>query len=1491
MALGPSVPASSFIVVYNPSQYITTITNGQNVERIEALKHLFDCLTQSDIDLITLGSIWLCVTGLLTNEEQQGSINMETRSCALKCVLELIKIEQLQRRFFNLWLAFDFLARYKIENENEAGLWFECFYLLTDNGRRIDLVDDRLRVRVLIKLIHGILTGPLSRHNQANIVLKDLLTNLCHLRYDEISLIMEHIFEYLNRDDDDTSNPNRALYQQSIKKSFEFLCWLIDHHTLNTAVLHYFIENIVDLHDKCRFSTALNTELLQLITTHLAKPPSYSISVITVLCGIIVERLETPINNDNDPLLTLLFVLTKTLTDLRPYRFIDQHHVQLSNADITHQKCFLNTIQQLPICWLTILHQIYVKRQDVKAVLINFRQFLVTLNIETDTCALNLFNMNVWKMMDEILKICYQHLIIEQKMTTETKTMYEGCLIIFEELANKLCCLPHTMVEHLFDIKRLTSISKTILREQMIKQSYTKLLCAIRPNNSDWSSALRDVIEYIILNANETVTTRIDVLTTVFEKYLWFKMTDQITTIGQIILEAFENLIYIDLNSLTEDEFLSKHALMKQNAVKSIFEYFLSDHSIDFILADHCYKILQTIYEQDCAHISTIQSIHRPLIEIILEQLYLLFEHNLAYTRLTSFNHCSFILNFFLKQYSSNYSKILSCIQTKIRLLIWQLFFNIRLRSSDLAIGMISYKTNLIPYGIYRLNTEHTVTENGNLLDLHGYLTNIIDWLKQEPLEVFNLILEYLCGFLKEQSLVKLSGINIEQLVLLLIDKFHDDLLSNTFQSSSFNCLLMCTCYKHQISDLNTIINCFIEAMNSSKSSFIIMSIRAFTISLSNLPDEMQEYIPRIILQLTKKIHRDIHITQIILEFLMHLLFRKFHHSSSLTGYIFQILIDIISQYSYQTAHNLILSHTLLCFYFQQLESSKQCLFAYFILRSLQQTGSLRDWDQMSIERPTRLHRSGSLSSLNDDIHNNDPVKRKMTVLDTTSILSSSSNSIEDNSPLKKLNDDLIRILINYINDHVCECYPPNSILVLLPREVRRHHLNTSWLADEKILYQIQSYDFKQLNEAKDYLVKLNHDSDDTMKNRHRRYTDGNKQKTRRKKDLQLLTTCQDDLHIHSLESDTNRSVFNERNLYIAVTVRSFTSTKTFLAINLSASLGLVHSNNEQLHWFEAIKLTDTSTDKPTSTTSIPNYCLEEQTNYSINESVLKDELKSVILNIDRKDEENMLNRHNEYYYPRTVHRVPSDARKSIDSIDNVKPVRIAKIGVIYIHSRQKITESNILSNIQTSERYKNFMSSIATLKSIKYLEDENFYRPLLDGNNVDNCGHYAYVWQNSIYQVLFHTSTLLPNTRADHEFKKKLIGNDYVIIVYNESDYSFDMKTLKTGVCQYIIEVCPQMNSNYTRIRLIKRMNTTTTHNPSSMDLMTSNDIDYLISDDHVASYVRILALCLCQQGELETRQPSSSPLTFAICPWQTRLQSFRSLHTRCYLSYHNRQ
>ncbi|CAF4333861.1 unnamed protein product, partial [Rotaria sp. Silwood2] len=904
-----------------------------------------------------------------------------------------------------------------------------------------------------------------------------------------------------------------------------------------------------------------------LITNHLAKAQWHSTSVIAVLCGIIVERLETPINNDIDPLSTLLFVLTQTLIDIHQYRLKTQHHVQLSNDDIIHRKCFLNRIQQLPLCWLTILHQVLMKRQNVNIILINFRQFLKSINDKSCSCALNLFGMTVWKMMDEIMKICYQYLIVDQKSTTTTRTLYEDCLNIFEDLANKLCCLPHTIVTHLFDIKRLTSISRTPLREQMIKQSCTKLLHLIRPNNPEWSFALKELIENIILNPKEAVTTRIDVLTTVFDKYLWFKMTDQVTIIGQIILETLENLIYIDLNSITENEFLGKHALMKQNAIKSIFEYFLSDHSIDSNIANHCYEILKKIYEQDCANILSIESIHRPLIEYILEQICSLFENNVTYTRLTSFNHCSIILNFFIKQFFSNYSKTVSSTQVKIRILIWQLLLNIRIRSSDSRIGMYLSKMEAIVYGTYRTNTDHKANENENFLVLHDYLSNMIDWFKYESPEVTNVILENLGNLLKEPSMVNLCRINIDQLIPLLINMFHDDLLNKT-SSLSLNCLIICTCYKNQISKINNLIDCFIEAMKSSKQSFIIMAIQAFIICLSNVYDEIQLYIPKIILYLTKTFHNDIYISQIILEFLMHLLFENYN-DTVLTSNFFQILIGIINQYQWQTAHNLILSHTILCFYFNQLSMNQRQCFSYFILRSLQERSFSGVQD--SLERPIRLQRSGSLSSLNDDIHNNDLMRRKMTILEIAPS-SQITNPDDNNNPLKKLNDELIRITVNYVNDHLYEFIIPNTILILLPREVRRHHLNNSWLADEKILYEIKSYDFHQLNQSKDFIANLTHDYDDTMKNRYRRYTDGNKQNVRKNRNLQILTSCQDDLHIRPLELDTNRSLFNERNLWIAVTVRSFTSTKTFLAINLSASPGIIHTKNEQLHWFEGNK-------------------------------------------------------------------------------------------------------------------------------------------------------------------------------------------------------------------------------------------------------------------------------------------------------------------------------
>jgi hypothetical protein len=135
-------------------------------------------------------------------------------------------------------------------------------------------------------------------------------------------------------------------------------------------------------------------------------------------------RLETPSNDDIDPLSTLLFVLTHTIIDIRQDRLINPHHVQLSNDEIIHRKCFLNTLEQLPLCWLTILHQVLLKRQNVNIILINFQQFLSKISIKNSSCALNLFDMTVWKMMNEIMKICYQYLTVNVSFSFSVKISF-----------------------------------------------------------------------------------------------------------------------------------------------------------------------------------------------------------------------------------------------------------------------------------------------------------------------------------------------------------------------------------------------------------------------------------------------------------------------------------------------------------------------------------------------------------------------------------------------------------------------------------------------------------------------------------------------------------------------------------------------------------------------------------------------------------------------------------------------------------------------------------------------------------------------------------------------------------------------------------------------------------------------------------------------------------------------------------------------------------
>jgi hypothetical protein len=111
----------------------------------------------------------------------------------------------------------------------------------------------------------------------------------------------------------------------------------------------------------------------------------------------------------------------------------------------------------------------------------------------------------------------------------------------------------------------------------------------------------------------------------------------------------------------------------------------------------------------------------------------------------------------------------------------------------------------------------------------------------------------------------------------------------------------------------------------------------------------------------------------------------------------------------------------------------------------------------------------------------------------------------------------------------------------------------------------------------------------------------------------------------------------------------------------------------------------------------------------------------------------------------------------------------------------EQTTESEILGNIDGSPLYVDFLSGLGRLIRLKGQVDV-----FVGGLNRDNDsdGEYAYAWWDDLSQVIFHTPTMMPNLPAypNHENKKRLVGNDYVKIVYNDSGKEFAFDTIKTA-------------------------------------------------------------------------------------------------------------
>lgn len=139
-------------------------------------------------------------------------------------------------------------------------------------------------------------------------------------------------------------------------------------------------------------------------------------------------------------------------------------------------------------------------------------------------------------------------------------------------------------------------------------------------------------------------------------------------------------------------------------------------------------------------------------------------------------------------------------------------------------------------------------------------------------------------------------------------------------------------------------------------------------------------------------------------------------------------------------------------------------------------------------------------------------------------------------------------------------------------------------------------------------------------------------------------------------------------------------------------------------------------------------------------------------------------------------------SQRAISSFDRTPVVDFYKVGIMYIGYGQ-FTESEILSNETGSRKYRDFLNELGSLVRLK--GNKSIYTGGLDVEN-DIDGKYGYYWNDKITQIMFHTTTLMPNPKDpnDRTFasKKRHIGNNAVNIFFNESGkMGFDFNTIKS--------------------------------------------------------------------------------------------------------------
>lgn len=186
--------------------------------------------------------------------------------------------------------------------------------------------------------------------------------------------------------------------------------------------------------------------------------------------------------------------------------------------------------------------------------------------------------------------------------------------------------------------------------------------------------------------------------------------------------------------------------------------------------------------------------------------------------------------------------------------------------------------------------------------------------------------------------------------------------------------------------------------------------------------------------------------------------------------------------------------------------------------------------------------------------------------------------------------------------------------------------------------------------------------------------------------------------------------------------------------------------------------------------------------------------------------------------------------KRSLDILDYYSCFWLHKIGVVYLGPKQT-DEKSILFNANGSVRYRNFVNGLGNLVYLRDMDTNQFYPGGLDTDGT--VGDFAVLWYDGVIQILFHVATMM-TTEENTTSKKRHIGNDSAIIVYNESGQEYNFSMIKGEVNCVCIEIIPlKANTNIVKVKTTSEMSQWFCHSDPQF-----------VSDQNLSLIVRKLSL-----------------------------------------------